>query len=193
MTITTEYRDELQRQHSAKAGWGSTAHKYTGGEVLQQLFVNGQIQEVLDYGCGKQALKPFIHKFFPNIAYFGYDPGIHQYSAKPAKRFGLVTNIDVLEHIEEGMVDSAIKEMADLTKYTLLLDIACYPTGRMFDSGPYTGEDIHITVREPQWWHDKVVDLLGDEFFVGKYCPSYLYPMGGVERSRCLMILHRTG
>jgi hypothetical protein len=191
VTITTEYKKELEAQHSGAKNWGVTAVKYTGGEVMQQLLVNGQIQEVCDIGCGKQALLPMLQKYFPVIKYVPYDPGIPGIDIPPKGRYGLVTCIDVLEHCEKGLLDELLTLIGSRTKYTAILDVACYPTGKVFESGPYEGEDLHITIHEPNWWVKRVVKVLGDEFSVQKYASIRMAPIKGVQRPRALIVLNR--
>ena len=190
MTISKEYKEELTRQHAANPKWGSTAAKYAGENVLHQILINGQVQDVLDFGCGKGRLSEFIGRFAPNIAVTGYDPGIPGKDIIPPKRFGLTSSIDVFEHIEEEHIDDALRLMAQHTKYTLLLDIACTETGHLFTDGPYKGQDLHITLKTPEEWLDRVMSVLGEDFYLSKYSDTTM--LHGKElRSRATIILNR--
>lgn len=191
MTISNDYQEVLQRKHGASTNWGSTAGKYAGAEVLQQVFYNQQIQEMLDYGAGKQALKPFVERYIPHVAYHAYDPGVPEIADKPKGKYGIVTCIDVLEHVEKEFTEEVVREIGRYAKYTVLLDIACYPTGQVFEEGPHKGKDLHINLCPPDTWASFCNGVLGDEFQLAVYAPTIMYRRNGTERPRCTLIYHR--
>jgi hypothetical protein len=148
-TIIAGYKDALQERHKG-SNWGSTAVKYSGGLIADVIRPRGYLQTALDYGCGKGTLA----QEFPQLEWSEYDPGIPGKDTKPKGQFDLVTCTDVLEHVEPQCIDAVVAELAAYTGKVLVLDIACYPTGETFTDGPYKGQDVHILVREPDWWAD---------------------------------------
>jgi len=149
-TISSEYKDELNKKHKNEK-WGVTGAKYSGGAIWNLLRTRKYLLTALDYGAGRGS----VAQAFPDISWTEYDPGILEKSIRPNGRFDLVTCTDVMEHVEIEYVDAVIADLAEYTGKVLFMDIACFPTNSVFASGPYEGEDVHITVREPQWWIDK--------------------------------------
>ena len=85
-----------------------------------------------------------------------YDPGVKEFSDKPRGKFDLVITSDMFEHVEPEHVRDTIQEVAELTRYTMYNNIACQLTGKpIAEEGPYQGQDMHISVHEPEWWLDE--------------------------------------
>jgi len=121
------------------------------------------LHTALDYGCGKGTLA----EAFPNLKWSEYDPGIPGKDVIPEGRFDLVTCTDVLEHVEPPLLETVIESLVAKTSKVLFLDIACYPTGKLFGEGPYFGQDLHLIVESPEWWRKtigKLTDLHLAEF-----------------------------
>ena len=45
----------------------------------------------------------------------GYDPGMPVFQARPAQTYDMVTCLDVLDQLEDGFVESAIRDVAQFT------------------------------------------------------------------------------
>lgn len=148
-TIGSSYKEALQNEHQDEK-WGTTGARYSG-DAVGALLRRGYLLTALDYGAGKGTMA----NAFPQVDWEEYDPGIPGKDVKPLGTFDLVTCTDVMEHVEEDKVEAVIADLANYTGKVLFVDIACYPTGKVFDSGPYEGQDLHITIREPDWWIDK--------------------------------------
>lgn len=146
-TIGDSYKEHMTKEHDG-SNWGVTGAKYSGSAVAEIIKNGPHIATAMDYGCGKGMLA----KAFPDLKWTEYDPGIPGKQEKPTGRYDLVTCTDVMEHVEREYVEEVLRELAEATGKVLFIDIACYPTGRKFWEGPYKGEDMHITIRSPNWW-----------------------------------------
>lgn len=154
-TITPLYAEQMKKEHNG-SNWGSTGARYSGSAVEEVIHARPYIQTALDYGCGKGTLA----QAFGHLKWSEYDPGIPGKDSKPSGTFDLVTCTDVLEHIEEDYVRNVLAELAQYTDKVMFLDIACFPTGKTFGEGPYVGQDLHITVKSPEWWEDTVTEVV---------------------------------
>jgi len=150
-TIGPEYAKHLQKEHHGSK-WGTTGWKYAGDLVVKAIKSRPYIQTVLDFGCGKGTMKPFLLQHFPDLQIDEYDPGIPGKDVMPEKQYDMVLTTDVLEHIEPHLLDDVIAQLTDLTRFVLFNDIACSPTFKTFGEGPYIGQDLHLIVEDPDWW-----------------------------------------
>lgn len=145
----------MQAEHHG-SNWGSTGYRYSGAAISKVLDDRPYLRTALDYGCGKGT----IAQMFGKLDWKEYDPGIPGKETVPSGQFDFVTCTDVLEHVERVAVVPVVKELIAKTGKVLFVDIACYETGKPFSDGPYKGQDIHITVREPVWWMEKFANAL---------------------------------
>ena len=148
-TIGPLYAEQLQKEHDGSK-WGSTGARYSGSAVERIVLNRPWLATALDYGCGKGTMADA----FPELEWGEYDPGIPEKSTKPKGQYDLVTCTDVMEHVEYEFVKEVIGELSKHTGKVLFVDIACFPTGKFFGEGPYKGEDLHITILDPQVWID---------------------------------------
>ena len=156
-TLSGEYSETIQNHHHTKI-WGASAVKWSGPDVEKLLsWKRYNVQTALDYGCGQHVLATE----FPQVNWTGYDPGIPERAEKPDGKFDLVVCSDVMEHVEEDYVEAVLQEIADYAKQVVFLNIACAPANDRFQSGPRKGKDVHITVKHPTWWEEKVRALDG--------------------------------
>ena len=153
-TIGQDYKEHMAKEHDGSK-WGTTGWKYAGQLIFEQLLNRPYVKTILDFGCGKGTMKPFLEARLPDIEVFEYDPGIPGKDTLPPGQFDAVITSDVLEHIEPHLLDNVIKTLAEKTKWVLINDIACSPTYKTFGEGPYKGQDLHLIVEEPIWWREK--------------------------------------
>ncbi len=153
-TITGRYQTHMAKEHHG-SNWGTTGWKYSGQLAIQCIATRPYINTILDFGCGKGTMKPFLQQQFPDKLITEYDPGIPGKDTMPHGQFDMVLTTDVLEHVEPHLLDNTIKKLEELTRFVLFNDIACSPTFKTFGEGPYIGEDLHLTVEEPIWWREK--------------------------------------
>lgn len=88
-----------------------------------------------------------------------YDPAVAKYSTKPVnKKYDIVTNSDVLEHIPEEYIDDVIMDMSSFVDPDgiLLLNVSGGPASLFFSNG----ENLHCTQRPFAWWQEKINRLI---------------------------------
>ena len=125
---------------------------------------------LLDFGSGKSGhyKQPVTdeagNKFNSLKDYWGlstietYEPAIGQ--STPSKKYDACICTDVIEHIYFADVFWTIKELFNLSKKFVYLNIACKPTVNYFLPN---GENAHITIRSPNYWHG-VLDAISSEY-----------------------------
>jgi len=166
--------------------WGASAIKYAGADVLRLLDdkYKTSIVTALDYGCGQEAMK----KEFPQTKWTGYDPGIPGKTEKPEGQFDLVVCVDVMEHIEPQFIETVLEEIADYAKIAAYLDIACTTSHDEFRSGPWAGQEVHISQYPADWWEEKVRALQNMHVQETTYLGRQLR---GEWRTRCKFLLEK--
>lgn len=191
--ITDEYKAEMKKRHDEHIKWGASSIKFGGHEIVQLIEkYKGTIRTVLDYGCGKGVLadwvNPRLHVEPPEWTM--YDPGIPGIDRLPEKKFDMVMTCDVMEHVEIQCVDDTIRELQDRTKIVLYNNIACSPCSGTFSTGPYVGENIHITIREADWWFNRFEAAL-DPCMQMYELKSWVKRARGRYRERCVLVHER--
>jgi len=151
MTISEEYQEALTEIHD-NSEWGMSGATYAGATIVNLLETYPEIKTILDYGCGECTLKKYVEEQGIEKEWTLYDPGMREFSKKPEGTFDLVITTDVLEHVEPYMINAVLKELVDYSKDFLYNDIACYLTNVRFQSGPYIGQDLHISLKAPDDW-----------------------------------------
>lgn len=121
-----------------------------------------QIGSVLDYGCGGsdwdrmpvfdgQSGRAFFE--LEEVHYYEPARGIDQ-----RRTVDCVVCFDVLEHVFLGDVISVLRDIFSLARKAVVLNVACYPAAALLP----TGENAHITVRKPHWWHGVLLGIRHD-------------------------------
>lgn len=111
---------------------------------------------LLDYGCGAGEAYSAPHKLHhdllisrPNVTL--YDPSFPKHAREPAGLFDLVLCSDVLEHIPEDQVDEFVCTLFARASKAVWASVCCRPAKKCF---PGTEVNLHVTIRDYQWWHD---------------------------------------
>jgi len=157
--ISDEYKKLLELQHQKDKTWGDSSTCYIG--KIKELIHIYNIKEVLDYGCGKAALKRELDA----VEYYGYDPGIPEYIAIPEPREFVICT-DVLEHVELGLEDNVI---VDLSRCTNRIGFFVIST-RAAAIHLYDGRNAHLIQQPTRWWLPKfcncfnIVEVKSSEF-----------------------------
>lgn len=151
-----DYATVYSRMHEAApkdwAGYTCCAHV----DMIASLVKKHATRTMLDYGCGKgyQYLGRRIHEQWGGILPTCYDVGVRQLNAKPTGTFDGVICCDVLEHIEEHDVDAILADIFGYAKRFVFLSIACVPA--KIRAPLPDGRNVHVTVKPPDWWRDKI-------------------------------------
>ncbi len=132
----------LQAQfHQDREDYGISGHKYA--ELIQTVMETLGVEEVLDYGAGKETLREAL----PQYAVHGYDPAIAELSARPEPH-DVVACTDVMEHIEPALTENVLDDIASLTRKVVFFQIACRPASKELPDG----RNAHINLRPPWEW-----------------------------------------
>jgi hypothetical protein len=155
--------DLLPLYREMAAGGGN----FHGLSVMQhakqigKLIKEHKIATVLDFGCGRGDAYRSPHKLhhtwgIPRRNLQLYDPSFPGVDKKPERRFDLVLCSDVLEHIPEEDVQRFIGDLFNHAKVHVWASVCCRAAKKTF---PTTGENLHVTVKPFQWWHDTFAEV----------------------------------
>lgn len=148
MTLSGEYREQLQKLHAEHDGWGSTAHS-KASDILARL--EGNV--ILDYGCGKGTLKKAMSDLRDDVEVVEYDPGIPGKDSVPDRHYDLVVAVDVMEHIEPDYLEDVLKDIAHHARNGgIWLLIHTRPAGARLPDG----RNAHLIQEGLEWWTDKL-------------------------------------
>lgn len=142
--ITQEYRDLNAELHERVPSYGTGAHKWA--DVVRGIVEETGAKSVLDYGCGKGALKRALH----GIKVHEYDPAIEGKDIKPSSA-GVVVCLDVMEHVEPEFTENVIWDICWLATRAVLVVVSCKVGGKLLADG----RPAHINVQPKAWWHRK--------------------------------------
>lgn len=126
---------------------------------------------LLDVGCGDGAIRELAAK--DRIRVFGLDLSRYARANVFGESFRLpfsdkcvdaVVSIDVLEHIPEERIDESIYELARVSRKIAYVTISYREErGKVAEVGP-----LHITVRPPEWWRERIERFFCAELREGK-------------------------
>jgi len=135
--------DEYRTLH-ATTGWGGTSVKNL--RYLRPLVRVLNPASVIDYGCGKSILLDELR--VPGLDIRDrYDPAIPEIATLPDRRYDLLINVDVLEHIPEEDLDGVIAEMAGLADEAILV-VDTRPAALVLEDG----RNAHVSLYDHHWW-----------------------------------------
>ncbi len=106
-------------------------------------------RSVLDYGCGQSDLGRFLDQDY--VEFVRYDPSIPEIATLPDRKFDLVMNTDVLEHIPESDVDDVIASIAGCSQ-RVFFNISCRPAKVLLPDG----QNAHLTILSPEQWLERM-------------------------------------
>ena len=135
--------------------------------IIKKIIDKNNFTNLLDYGCGKaefydneftldNAKYPSFRKYW-GIDIDLYDPCYDKYSTlNQDKKYDIVICIDVLEHIPQEDISSVLNLISNVSNKYILLNVACYSAQALLPNG----ENAHITIKEPKWWYDKIIEII---------------------------------
>lgn len=108
----------------------------------------------LDYGCGQNGLVDLLEKDdnFKRISFSSYDPAVAKFAGKPARKFDILTCIDVLEHIPRGEIFSVLRDINDLTRGFFFFAIDLCPAKKTLSDC----RNAHILLAPADWWCQQI-------------------------------------
>lgn len=151
MLITNEYRALNAKLHEDRPDYGTSGRKYAQDISAFRTWLAGQTKRqartitMLDYGCGKQTLKPH----FPEIV--GYDPCISGLDLAPASA-DLVVCTDVMEHVEPELIDNVLDHIERLADVGVFFVIHTGPAVKTLADG----RNAHLTQEGTNFWLPKL-------------------------------------
>ncbi len=110
---------------------------------------------VLDFGCARGNLISQLKSDFPNISFFGYDPGVGEFEIFPNSKIECLISNDVIEHIEPEFLDITLKKINNTFIKSARLVIACYPARKLLPDG----RNSHLIVENKDWWLEKIKSI----------------------------------
>jgi hypothetical protein len=135
------------------------------GEI-QVMALRHDARSVLDYGAGKGVQydksravlggKPVdIRDYWGVQEIHAFDPGVDP-EATPRGADGVIST-DVLEHCFHADIPWIVEEMFTLANKFVWCNVDCFPARKLLPNG----ENVHITVREPDYWRG-VFETIGN-------------------------------
>lgn len=160
------HQEGFTRVDSERPTYAAAQEAFVGREVCDYAAtIRAQLRltlsrTVLDYGAGK-GNQYRLHVAAQGQVYGSlceywdvdevtcYEPGQASTSQAPNHADDLVVCTDVLEHIPELDLPWVINEIFSHARNAVFCSIAAYPAfARLPD-----GENAHVTIRPPAWWH----------------------------------------
>lgn len=149
--ISAKYVVMQRLLHAQPTGYGLHGDKWA--ETVRVLIDEHQATSVLDYGCGRGALRDAVMVDPPaGLRFSEYDPAIPGKNTLPSFA-DLVVCTDVLEHIEPDRLDAVLAHLKLLARKAVLLVVALVPTAKVLADG----RNAHLIVRPANWWKKRVM------------------------------------
>jgi 2-polyprenyl-3-methyl-5-hydroxy-6-metoxy-1,4-benzoquinol methylase len=156
-TITDDYLKQNRELHEINANYGMGSWRHA--QKVLDIREETECDTVLDYGCGKGALKKALGA---SDWCREYDPAIPGKDARP-QMADLVVCTDVLEHIEPELLGNVLTDIVRLTSKAAFLVIATRESNKCLPDG----SSPHRIVANAEWWRAK----LAEHFFVIDFAP----------------------
>lgn len=161
--ISDAYRAQQQKMHE-NPDYGVASLEFA--PIVAKIIRENDIRELLDYGAGKGRLGARLAELLdlpPAVRH--YDPAIPQWSATPAPS-ELVACIDVLEHVEPGLLDNVLDDLARVTQSCGFFTVHTGPAVKHLDDG----RNAHLIQRPYDWWLPKLMQRF--DLFAFQRCPG---------------------
>jgi len=143
--VAQKYIQQYAFLHEEKKAYGTSSEQQLG--YIQRTVCGFEdIDTILDYGCGRSRLVDWLAKLHEATP-FRFDPAIAEFAARPNRRFDLVLNTDVLEHIPESDISAVLADIAHFSSRAFF-NISVVEAVQILPNG----ENAHCTVRPKEWW-----------------------------------------
>jgi len=144
--ISPTYADLNKQLHDDKPEYGVSASKDAG--TIVKLERSAGYKVILDFGCGKGALKPAVAQIAPDLTILEFDPAVPGKDQLPQQEVHLIAALDVMEHIEPEYLNAVFETMCALKPHGVLMKIALTPAQKTLPDG----RNAHLIVESPEWW-----------------------------------------
>lgn len=144
--ITDEWRGLNEELHVERSDFGATGWKWAN--TVAGIAGMYGCKSILDYGCGKNTLSRALPYHFDIQS---YDPAIPDYSGDPAPA-DMVVSLDVLEHIEPGLLDNVLSHMRGLTLKIALFVVST----RASNKAMRDRRNAHVIIEPMPWWLERI-------------------------------------
>ena len=141
--ISSEYQAEQARLHAA-GNYGTASLQW--GELVTRMLDATKSDSLLDYGCGSMRNLTKVLNPEREVRYIGYDPAVQEFSHKEPAHF--VACIDVLEHIEPGMLENVLDDLLMLTERWAFITVHTGPAKKTLSDG----RNAHLIQKSADWW-----------------------------------------
>lgn len=140
--ISADYARLNADLHRTNPNYGASSARHAG--IIRSTAERYGCKSVLDYGCGKGALKPALG-FSLDVR--EYDPAIEGKDQRPDPA-DLVVCTDVLEHIEPECIDAVLNDLKRVTAKAGFFIVSTVPSKKTLADG----RNAHLLVRPYDWW-----------------------------------------
>lgn len=142
--ISDEYLEQLRKMREIKPNWGNAGERHA--QAIVDLADDREVRSIIDYGCGHGVLLGVLARLRPGLALQGYDPGMPQYSALPA-RADMLVSTDVLEHIEPDRLLGVMGHIRSLAPLAYI-NVHTGPARAVLPDG----RNAHLIQKPAGWW-----------------------------------------
>lgn len=142
--ISPDYRALQRELHDRERAYGISSRRHI--EAVRRNIEKVNAKSVLDYGCGRGALKEALGDIVRE-----YDPAVPGKDALP-DRADLVVCTDVLEHVEPERLDAVLEHIRNLAIKAVMFVIATRPALKTLADG----RNAHLIVEGADWWKEKL-------------------------------------
>ncbi len=157
-------------------------------KLIKEIIRKNNIKNILDYGCGKgiyyenktdlHGIKNQSLKELWEVDIDLYDPCYSDKSyLDENKKFDLVLCIDVLEHIPTIDIEWVLNKLINKANKYVFINVACYPAIALLPNG----ENAHINIKKPDWWHKKILNIKKNNKFIKVICICAVKENGQVK------------
>lgn len=151
MLITEEYR-RMQRELHRNPGYGVASVSFA--PLVAKILKETGTTELLDYGAGKGRLGATLEdKFDLSLTIHHYEPAIPEWANRP-EPCAFVACIDVLEHIEPGLIDNVLDDLQRVTAGFGIFTVQTGPAEKTLGDG----RNAHLIQQPAAWWLPKFLE-----------------------------------
>jgi 2-polyprenyl-3-methyl-5-hydroxy-6-metoxy-1,4-benzoquinol methylase len=153
--ISSDYARLNADLHRTNPSYGTSSARHAG--FVRSIADRFGCRTVLDYGCGKGALRQSLG-FTLDVR--EYDPAIEGKNERPDPA-DLVACTDVLEHIEPDCLDAVLDDLRRVTRKAGVFIVSTVPSKKTLADG----RNAHLIVEPYTWWLPKLWDRFGIAHF----------------------------